>query len=86
MIRETQSHLITIIRPDFFWTCGQSCQNLHTEKNEKETSTSDIIMQKGFINPGTSDDVARLEGVGCETWSVGATVPRPVLVLALLSL
>lgn len=86
MIRETQSHLITIIRPDFFWTRGQSCQNLHTEKNEKEASTSDIIMQKGFFNSGTSDDVARLEGIRCEIWSGGATAPRPMLVLALLSL
>lgn len=36
----------------FFWTRGQSCQDLHTEKNEKEKSTSDLIMQKGFINSG----------------------------------
>lgn len=49
-------------------------------------SISDIIMQKGFINSGTNDDVVRLEGIGCEIWSAGATAPRPMLVLALLSL
>lgn len=70
----------------FFWTRGQSCQDLHTEKNEKEKSTSDLIMQKGFINSGPGDDVLRLEGEGCEVCSAVAAAPRPMLVLALLSL
>lgn len=33
----------------FFLTRGQYCQDLHTEKNEKEKSTSDLIMQTGLL-------------------------------------
>lgn len=49
---------------------GQYCQDLNIEKTEKEKYTSDIIMQRGFINSGTSDDVARLEG----EWNIGSEV------------
>lgn len=62
MIREPQSHLITLYSLIFLDYHGQDCQDLNTEENEKEKYTSATIMKRGFINSGTNDDVARLEG------------------------
>lgn len=70
LIREPQSHLITIILPYFLDQHGQYCQYLNTEKNEKEKYTSDIIMKRVFINSGTNDDVVRLD----REWNIGSEV------------